>query len=134
MASNRRRLIQTTSCFASFQSHCCVFQFASSSQISFLFSIDLSTSTKEKTNELYQSPTPGFEPTTFLIHDLERRIDALDRSATVGRHIQGIVCSCDFWSPSSNPFRPIITTSCLVQAIIEFFPSYIVFFKFLLLI
>ena len=48
------------------------FQFALSSQISLLFSIDLH---KRKANELYQAP---------------RRIDALDHSATVGR--RGSIC------------------------------------------
>ena len=39
-------------------------------------------STQKKNEVLYKS-SPGFEPTTFLIHDL--RTDALDGSATVGR-------------------------------------------------
>ena len=40
---------------------------------------------KRKTDILYKLPSPGFEPTTFLFHDLRRKTDALDRSATIGR-------------------------------------------------
>ena len=36
-----------------------------------------------KENEILYKSSPGFEPTTFLIHDLS--IDDLDRSTTVGR-------------------------------------------------
>ena len=39
-------------------------------------------STPQKKNEVLYNSSPGFEPTTFLIHDLSWD---LDRSTTVGR-------------------------------------------------
>ena len=55
----RRRLIRTTSC----SSKNCRPQIAFDSSIRFRHH-------KRKTDSLYKLPSPGFEPTTFLIHDL----------------------------------------------------------------
>ena len=40
-------------------------------------------STPQKKNKISIKSLPGFEPTTFLIHDPIRKHDELDRSTTV---------------------------------------------------
>ena len=68
--ATRRRLIRTTPLFKELQ-------------IADHLILPFNPLTQKKNEVLYKS-SPGLEPTTFLIHDL--RTDALDPSATVGRH------------------------------------------------
>ena len=84
--STRRRLIRTTSCFT--------IRIEISSP---LHSRDNSTVRlhKRKTDILYKLPSPRFEPTTFLIHDLSWRLRPLDhRGSTlnvflINRNVNG---------------------------------------------
>ena len=73
--ATRRRLIRTTPLFEELQI---------ADHLILPFGPSINPSTQKKNKVLYKS-SRGFEPTTFLIHDL--RNDALDRSATVGRQV-----------------------------------------------
>ena len=88
--------------FQSRSSHCCRF-----SSLDFEVSFFQSIFHKSKRTVLYKPPS-GFEPTTFLIHDLIQKHDELDRSTTTADFaLFYYLCNCTSYCTYNRSFKDV---------------------------